>query len=965
MYNRGAYNEPAYNTLPVPAVPVVWPSGLQRTALAHEDLFDGEVGEVVGITNTVNADGRGSIIYGGSEFFFRVLKATIGETDYPLPFENDPYTTVSLLGRLDGDGNAVYALMFDDLPAPSWGRDIGGSFNTWQPATEFADIDSVIFRMAWVPGSVTLSEGGVLKANTWVDLAMIYDTEQDSHLCWWEAVYPWDGYGAARGMFRTNADGVVESVYPNGTTEPIMVPRGFGAQGYRGEDEDGWPSAPTPERTLSSLRMYYKQEFVEIEEGVDSELDIAAVSITINGPADAKYSIMWYGGLLRKQGTLDGAGTATENTNLPPGKYHVALYHPNDDTQGGIPRQSIETVSGGQYTVTFAGAWTDYSAPTYKIQGIAYHYGSEPLAGATIYGWKTELGNTGWVALATTGADGSFEATTNHEPSIGFIAILDSQGSCMVQPATALDLSGFWWDVGVAGSFAACNSGAAPPTGAEGLRPWGADGPHEHLPVTERAAYVEDEGTGEQFDFRETPNGVGVWTDPLPRWVGSSSLTQGENDAVALKLYSVHDASGEEIQAPLSLVADDNAPWVTGDPNFEGSFGRTVYAYVGGKAHGSAVESNFGELITATEGPKEAFRLGLQSGEWLQPLEHRTVSVGLEDKLINRALTFESWVCSTCGGPVWVDPTHGGYTRGHCIEGTDNGYHTEMISSFRTRTLSVLQVWRNRVVKTMTSGLTFDVEVSGWPAPVAYEETDAYLVANWLGLGLSRWVATHLTLGQWTLGGFADGESIAGAEGTLGRTVGPVMLKIIGTSDGGGSVTVTATDTTGVSVVLTTTMPVGWQTALPLFLDQWAHHNYPRGYYIDVTAATNGDAEFSIVNDGPGWRSTSGIEIERGKSSPWACDVDFGSDDVDSVLDAAGIAWITYTRERTIYVRSVPNPRLEWTDEERVDDLSGFAYPRIRAMSDGGLQMTALDVRANETVHWQSDERGTRWERIV
>ena len=104
-------------------------------SIGDELWFDGSLGEIVAVTNSTDADGRGSILYAGSTFYFRALKA-IGP-DVPLVASNDDSLRVGLLENSASAGAPTYVLVFDDLPAPcGWGRWI--QQDRWREAREFA-----------------------------------------------------------------------------------------------------------------------------------------------------------------------------------------------------------------------------------------------------------------------------------------------------------------------------------------------------------------------------------------------------------------------------------------------------------------------------------------------------------------------------------------------------------------------------------------------------------------------------------------------------------------------------------------------------------------------------------------------------------------------------------------------------------------------------------------------------------
>jgi hypothetical protein len=293
-------------------------------AIGDQLWFDGALGEVVAVTATTDEDGRGSIAYGNRTFHFRVLKALpAGATEFPWVATDDAYWRMGLVKHPEAD---LYCLVSDDPPAPGWGRWIQQP--TWKAAGDFAREDSVVFTLGWRPGIITVKKGGAVQPNVYADFVLLYDTDLDGECeAWWQPVYP---YADGKGSFKTDAAGHLWDVR-TGSPQHIIVPRGFAALGHR--PSDTWPSMPEAERTLSELRLYYLQEHMAVEEGQDATLDVAAVSLTINGPPSANYKVFWERGQCVAEGILAGTGQATA-AGLPPGLLTVALHHPSSRTYG-------------------------------------------------------------------------------------------------------------------------------------------------------------------------------------------------------------------------------------------------------------------------------------------------------------------------------------------------------------------------------------------------------------------------------------------------------------------------------------------------------------------------------------------------------------------------------------------------------------------------------------------------------
>jgi hypothetical protein len=391
--------------------------------------------------------------------------------------------------------------------------------------------------------------------------------------------------------------------------------------------------------------------------------------------------------------------------------------------------------------------------------------------------------------------------------------------------------------------------------------------------------------------------------------------------------------------------------------------GSIFLANLGGKYEGSVVEADRSREITVEKLP-EAARLGLEFGKWTQPLEHRSESpLPLGEGPGVRVLTFGDWECPYCGGPAWCEPT-GAYVRGFCVQcGTDAR------STFITQSLAAVDGWFDRVVKMRSSGFSVDRLIPGWPRPEEYAEADEYLIDDWEGLGLPRWVAVHLVFGAWSNGVFTDGESIADAESRLNRTVGPVQLKLLLTSnyDGAGqTLRVACTRPDGTSEWRTVTVPAGASAGDLFPLNWYPHDAYPKGYYTDVTAmeklAGNGAVYAVIVNDGPAWHSTAGIAIRHHAHSPYACDVALSQRDPFLVEDFAGRLHLVYLREGRVMHRTLEGTCAPWSPATDVTAQANWPRP-CREPSLSPLPHGELVVAADSqgTRLWRSEDDGEHW----
>jgi hypothetical protein len=924
---------------------------------SEQILYDGAIGRIVALTDTLDANGRFSIDYNGSTFRGKVLKATIDSVEYPLVTEHtgDRQLRVGLLRKRTSAGEwalpSEYALVVDDGPAPTgWGRNVGGDKTGWEEASEFAAEDSCVHTMGWAPGTITILKGGVIEAGVYVDLYMIYTTEGGQTAAWYLPASPhtnWDE--ADLGMLKTDGAGEVDMIRPDGERSPVILPRGMGAEFHR--IGDSWPSAPTPERHLEAVYLYYQQESVELVEGLDVTLDIVGVTIDVTGPPSANVSSIWeLGGVERPDTTsLDGGG-AGSLTGIPPGVYLLQCYHPTDAGKY-LPWQTVAaTTSGETYTVDFGGSWTDQAALTYS--GIAYAYDLVPAVGAGVY--YLNVSNE-WILGTTTDSSGAWELSGF--PGIDVIIVAHATWGAVAMDPT--DVDELWWEAQLSARFSAVQS-ASGPGNPEGVEWWGDNGNHVNMPAPQNFAYLICVETGERYDIGNAT--AGVISEPAPRWRFDPDADTGPISTWAtLDTFNLYDADGSLITAGLSLSGDNAPPWASPTPFYEtNNVGTRLSDTVGGKILGPTIDANQGEEVPDTlEVP---YLEGLEFGKYEQ--EHEWRASYTEGEQSASALQFTASSCEYCGGPSWREPDRDGYYRGRCMACTDNDFAVDCRLFGKTRSLAAVSTWKITVAETRTDGIGLNVLVDGWPRPEEFDRTGPYIVTF---NGLARHKATHIVLASWDgANGYVAGETIADAEARLDRTVGPVMLKVkmLAGMAAGCTLIVTATPVNGGSRDLEVTIPPGAATDDLFPLDWWAHHYYPRGYYTAVTNITGGAQELDcqIVNDGPAWQSTEGVVVKHEQLTPYACDIDFLGDDVDSVLDGSGIGWITYLRVGAVYARAVPNPRLPWSAEVQVSAAHVYRYPRIRALADGSLQITAFDRRTRQTVHWQSRARGDSWE---
>jgi hypothetical protein len=950
-------------------------------APGDELRFDGASGTVVAVTATTNGSGRGSITFEGATARFRVLRAPAkGDLEFPYVAANDPHFRVGLLRR--SDDHALFCLVFDDLPAPlGWGRWVQQAH--WMTVEELSDEDSVVFLVGWRPSTVLIRKGGEAQAGVYADIVLRYATSDGAHEAWFQPAYPYndlevDEQGVPLrgprklGSFRTNDQGELRRMRPDGTLEEIILPRGAGALGNR--EQDRWADGPVPERFLTSAEVWYLQEHTEIAEAASAALDVGAVTLTISGPPGAAYDIGWEDGWRHLWGGLDGSGTATIN-DLVPGRIWVALYHPSDQDKGlaGEDRKEIDCAdSGGSYTLDFPTSWT--SVPADKWQGRVYAYGVTPAAGAKIM--QAEEGPPGdwrWVEIATTDENGDFGPIDKPGGPLFAVIVHDQWGAC------AVDLgrvgSTLWWVPCLGGRLATSVSWIDfdEPGWEEGLLPWGTAGEHVNLLPLNRMGYMQREDTGERYDLERIT--YGMRTEPVPRM----KVTLGGNPGPSFEsiTYGIYEADGTFL-TNANFGSSATPTWVSswGLAEEQTSTGLVARAVLGGKYGGSVVEADRNREIEAADRP-EAARLGLEFGKWSVPLEHRSVSESLREWCEEHGtayiapMTFGDWECPYCGGPVWVGPGDPTYERGFCVQCADFAVSTDCRSAFVTSTVPAFSDWRDRAVKTLPNGQFRDRLVPGWPRPEEYDENDGYLVWDWMGFGIPRWVAQHIVLGEWANGVFTDGESIADVESRLNRAVGPVQLKLLLTADylgAGQTLRVACATPGGETEWRMVTIPVGARSGDLFPLNWYPHDAYPKGYYVDVTAverlAGDGAVYAQIVNDGPAWHSSVGVQVRHYTHSPYACDVSLPVRDPFLVEDFAGRLHLVYLRDGRIMHRTREGTSAPWSAPTDITSRANWPHscrePSLAPLPHATLVASAHTQGATRL--FRSNDDSDHWE---
>jgi hypothetical protein len=586
--------------------------------------FADAAGTIRAVTNTTDEDGRGTVTYAGNTFSFRALKATVDGTDYPLVAASDAVFRVGVLQQ-DADP-ALFCLVLDDGPAPwGWGRSVVGVAGTWAEASEYAAEDSGVFTMGWAPGEITIKKGGVLEAGVYADLVFTYSTSDGAHDAWWQPAYPSKAgatWGAATGRFQTDVDGVLWDV-TTGTLQPIIVPRGFGALGYRSTETDGWTDCPDAERLLTEVEVWYLQESAPVSEGASTTLNVASCELTVTGPVGAQIIAYWEGAQRRAAHTIPIGGSRTL-TGLPPGEYAVAAFHPTDTTKE-VPRGSTTLAANGGTGTVALGSWVDHSADS-VILVRAYLDGSADRAvGAAV--WKRRGTPSVWEQAGTTDANG--EVTVSMTGGVTQIRIIDDRG-CAV--TTQVLSAGEVWDPQITFRIGVCRSATWSPQPAytEGLLPWGNAGVHPNLELGGPPAYMQNESSGDQYQFADASLGNGYVSEPLPHTVLDLSGTT--IPASALQSYSLYDMDDTLISSGWEMWPVADPPWTPASPSWWENLteGRPVYGAVGGKIVGNVVEASRGDLVTV-DNLREAARVGIETGRFV-PLEIRSASATADEE---------------------------------------------------------------------------------------------------------------------------------------------------------------------------------------------------------------------------------------------------------------------------------------------------------------------------------------------
>jgi hypothetical protein len=910
------------------------------------------------------------ITYGGSDFYLRVLQCTAdGATEYAVGPINDDYLRYGLVLQ-DGSSPALYCFCFDDLPAPiGWGRWVQGADSGWAEAYWYAQQDAVVMRVGERWGPLTLKVGGAAAGDgAWVSLVLDYQTPHGVVQAVFQPDYPYNDLHVAGGVplrgsnelgsfITTGGVGLVLPSYPDGRTEDhIVLPRGIGSLGNQQEHLA---------QRLSRVRAYYRQEFIELRPCTAAVLDIVSCQLTVTGPVDARCIVEWEGTtrypIPEEGGTYYdlGAGGSYTVTNLPPGKYVVSVGHPSDHTKG-LRKQTVTlSQSGASETVAFGSSWTS-TPPGKVLWGWIYRYDGEPCPGAEVWTYTAPGGGppATWIKLGTADADGYFE-TIGPGPDI-VVAYHPTYG------CAAFDVSGgtpvSFWDPRLsvrAGAGTVYESMMV----TENANWWGVAGSHTNLPISHKFGYLQNPATGEKYWLGPGSQGNGVRSEPFPMWRATGDPgSWGTNPAPAGAIsYDLYDADGTDTGVNAGGQEDHNFPiWAAPmTPWYQaGHCGSRLSLSLGGKYEGPVLkykpESLTKDVLLEPE------RVLLEYGEHPQPFAHMSESPSLRaqaeaaGETYVPALTFDTWECPYCGGPVaGPQAVLLGYTRGYCVQCADFGITTDCRAYMITPPLPSGADWRNTVIVQSSAGNYADVEIPGGFAPTEYQESDPYLIWDWKGLGIPRWVALHLQLGEVNNGTFTDGESITSAEARLGYALGSVQLKFIAASDiiaDNLTLTVTAVNVRGGTEAIDVALPNQMAIGDIVLIKAAPQTSYPDGFFVDVTDVTVKRGELTgildIVNAGPCCYSATGILVPSQAHQPFSTDFEFTARRPALWYEkVSGRTWQVVDTPRGITLHTRPDDQAYWAYHGLVFG-PGYTYSSV-CISQGLVYVCATSPAAD------------------
>lgn len=670
----------------------------------------------------------------------RVIRQTAGDGTVTL---GEPDITLSVemvsgvpLADVDDGHFAAFILASGDRYAvglyhPGLGTRIAPAPMALKP------IDETIIA-AWLCPDITIRERGVAVEGAHVSFVLRRAGTED------EVVEHW--YGADRfvdvgsgveGEWRTDASGIVKHERADGSAlEDIYFPRGHNALFQRVTDLRD-PMAQPPGEHMQALWCYHKGHRVQVVEGIPAVIDFEGSTVTIAGEPNARAHLALYHASDQPAGyhqvaynvVLDGAGDGTIN-NVIAGEY-VVWQRPEEvgpPWSKVSPRKWLTVPEGGTNVNIDLGAMVaapgaglaridvyDYGADAVSVdfyQGIApcdYIASGSSLVHGVGDSFVVKTADTGYYVDSINGGDGCYEVTLRQKVLIIYI---DDEGNA---------LGNTWW------------------RGSDGHRDF-----FRAIPV--QYQLVEVDGLQPTVEFDDVPIGL-LSEEPTYPWPAPTMVEGPPNE------WAWADHYFWEVRARDGTVIAPITTWPEGDGLYDGDpigsedIERLTIVIEpdlrGGKLSGNVVALTDDEIEQAAL--PEAARMGLEFGRWQPVIEVRVID---DEGAAAAARTVA--VCPYCQGPTHRFPSTVDYTFGYC---------TQCGSDARTymRSPTVPEGGYDVRVVAYTPQQRIQVLLARWLRPVNYVENDDYVVANYAGLGLVRWVCQHPVLATWD-GAFTDGD---------------------------------------------------------------------------------------------------------------------------------------------------------------------------------------------------------------
>jgi len=957
--------------------------------------FNGALGTIVATTATTDpATGAGSITYGGLTYGFLALR--VRGPDVPFVATDDDWFRVGLLQHPDGQR---HALVLDD---PQEGRLIrarypGRTNDQWEAHLHE---QQQVFVTCWEPGRITCKKQGAASASEVVGLRGEWKGGDGYIRTGW---FPPSAY-------VTNGSGVVQHVWPDGTTERVLFPRGHGAWGQRANDRmwEG-PDAPAVPRPLQHLYVVRQWELTQIPtftstaekevfEGTVVEFDVESCTINVTGKANSTCYAQWYGTGLRFACTI-GAGGAGTLANLPAGEYHLQVGvapNPHIGTVDCGARQKV-TVAEGQTQSAAFGAGTTVTAG--EVWGRLYWYGAEAAVGQTVnltyYNMMLPPGSQYQYRTVTTDGNGFWSCSY----------ILSYGGNNYLLTAAEVGTAKGYW--GCSPSSGTCYNIALGGRLALCATPWHSPGSAGAFGIVAPPAYVRKQSTTAVWCWFEQDAGTGWW------WSKEAIFDYAASGMV--QHWEIIAADG------LSVYATGLTGLCDGSGSSGNDYGDKDVETLGGTIHGNLVGATQDKIEADEPLLEDAARMGAERGVLVWGMEARFSSlaasqacdtwdlVGLPVDLI----AFTASVCPYCGSEVWrlPDRTFAPYTykRGYCmfclLSPALGGYlgYTDARSYFDTPTIPSYSDWRAYMAAVPTCGGESVRELQAHWRPEDYREVNAYLAdKDWLGpADEERWLAKHFTFATWGAAGFVDGTSIAAQEALLPATlalrktaghcpatIGPCQLKAVA-ADGyqyqgaPAHMRATCTRPDGSSVDVDFIIPTGFAGA---GVDGRVFSDFMRlsskeqvdgdtgfapnsGFYTDVTALVclddpvPGSLRFTLVNDAP-HRNRTGVPVTELAAEPYLVLGPAGGEGAPYLCrDAAGRIHRFLRRGGAILHEVLASRQVGWEGGELASDPAHAADTPSGAILPDGTLLCSYEWSGG-TVLRRSRDDGATWETV-